>query len=383
MTPLTEAEPAAVDESVANPDVITKYKTAGDISNRVIAQVRALTIAGAKIYDLCQKGDELLTEELLKIYNSKKTSKIPKGIAFPTCVNPNHIPAHFAPVSETDPANLTLKDGDVVNIMLGTQIDGYPSIVAETVVVGELAGSPITGPKADLVTAAWKASEAALRTFKPGNRNWDVTNIVDKVAAEYETTPVESMLTHNQTKNVLYGPKEIILNPSKDNKSQVDTHKFEENEVYGLDVLISTSSDGKVKKSDYSTSLYKLTGSSYSLKLKSSHQILGEFKAKSQGPFPYNIKNFDDARKARVGLIECVNHQVILAYDVMTEKPGEYVAQYFTTFAITKNGVLQFTNPTFNSELYKSDKEIKNDEIVQLLEQPLKTNAKKKKKAKA
>lgn len=335
------------------------------------------------MYDLCQKGDELLTEELLKIYNSKKTSKIPKGIAFPTCVNPNHIPAHFAPVSESDASNVTLEEGDVVNIMLGIQIDGYPSIVAETVIVGESASSPITGQKADLITAAWKASEAALRTFKPGNRNWDVTSVVDKVAAEYETTAVESMLTHNQTKNVLYGPKEVILNPSKENKSQVETHKFEENEVYGLDILISTSSDGKVKKSDYNTSLYKLTGNSYSLKLKSSHQVLGEFKAKCLGPFPYNIRNLEDSRKARVGLIECVNHNVILAYDVMTEKPGEFVAQYFTTFAITKNGVLQFTNPTFNQELYKSDKEIKDEEIVALLEQPLKTNAKKKKKAKS
>lgn len=368
------------DITVANPDVITKYKTAGDIANKVIAQVRSATVDGSKVFDLCNKGDELLNEALSKIYNNKKSSKIPKGIAFPTSINPNHIPAHLSPVSESDAANLTLKNGDVVNIMLGAQIDGYPGIVAETFIVGESESEPITGKKADLITSAWKASEAATRTFKPGNKNWDVTNIVDKVVKDYETVALESMLSHNQQQNVLYGSKEIILNPTKENKTQMDTYKFEENEVYGLDILVSTSADGKVKKSDFNTSLYKLTGNSYSLKMKSSHQVLGEFKAKSNGPFPYNIKNFDDSRKARVGLIECVNHQVILAYDIMTEKPGEFVAQFFTTFAITKNGILQFTTPAFNSDLYKTDKSIKDQEINDLIAQPLKTNAKKNKK---
>lgn len=358
---------------------MSKYKTAGEISNRVLAQVRALVKDGSKIFDLCNKGDELMTEELSKIYNSKKTSKIAKGIAFPTCINPNHIPAHLAPVSEDDEANLTLVNGDVVNIMLGIQIDGFPSIVAESMVVGESKDAPVTGVKADLMNAAWKASEAAIRTFQPKNRNWDVTNIVDKVAKSYDCVAVESMLTHNQERNVLYGPKEIILNPTKENKNQMDTFKFEENEVYGLDILISTSPEGKVKKSNYKTSLFKLTGSSYALKMKSSHQVLGEFKEKCSGPFPYNIKNLGDIRKARMGLIECVNHQVMLSYDIMAEKEGEYVAQYFTTFAITKNGIVKFTSPTFDAELYKTDKEIKDEEISTLLSQPLKAAAKKKK----
>ena len=47
-----------------------------------------------------------------------KTKNTPKGIAFPTCVNPNHIPAHLAPVNAEDEANITLHNGDVVNIML-------------------------------------------------------------------------------------------------------------------------------------------------------------------------------------------------------------------------------------------------------------------------
>lgn len=368
---------------MANPDVITKYKTAGDITNRVLKQVRDLAKDGSKLFDICLKGDELLEEELSKVYNSKKASKISKGIAFPTTVNPNNIPAHLSPVSAEDEANLELKNGDVVNVMLGVQIDGFPSIAAETFVVGESKELPVTGHKADLLHAAWKASEAAIRTFQPNNRNWDVTNIVDKVVKYYDCTALESMLSHNQERNVMYGPKEVILNPTKENKNQIDTFRFEENEVYGLDILVSTSADGKVKPAQYATSLYKLTGNTYSLKLKLSHQVLGELKEKSHGPFPININKLLDVRKARSGLIESVNHLIVLPYDIVTEKDGEYVAQFFTTFAITKNGIVKFTSPSFDADLYKTEKTLGDEAITQLISEPLKKSAKKKKSKKA
>ncbi|KAF6070600.1 Metallopeptidase M24 family protein [Candida albicans] len=342
--------------------------------------IKALAVDGATTYDLCTKGDELMNEELSKIYNSKKTKNTPKGIAFPTCVNPNHIPAHLAPVNAEDEANITLHNGDVVNIMLGIQIDGFPSIVAETLVIGASKESPVTDKRADLLNAAWTASEAALRTFKPSNRNWDVTNVVSKVAKEYETVPLENMLSHNQERLVLYGPKEIILNPSKQNKNSMETHRFEENEVYGLDILISTSADGKTKPSNFRTSMYKLTGETYALKMKMSHKILTEFKAKCNNqPFPYNIRNLEDPKKSRGGLAEPVNHKILLPYDVVVEKEGEYVAQFFTTFGITKHGIVKYTSPEFDADFYKSDKSIKDEEILKTLEEPLNTKPVKKK----
>lgn len=340
---------------------------------RVLGQVKDMIVDGATTFEISKKGDELLTEELSKIYNSKKTSKISKGIAFPTCVNPNHIPAHLAPINEKDDGNIVLKTGDVVNVMLGVQIDGFPSIVAETVIIGASKQDPIVGKKADLMHAAWKSSEAAIRSLRVNQKNWDITNIVGKIAKEYDVCPVESMLSHNQEKDVLYGPKEIILNPTKQNKSEMSTYKFEENEVYGLDILISTSSDGKVKPSKYRTSIYKLTGNSYSLKLKMSHKVLAEFKQKSSGLFPVNIRNLEDPVKARGGLVEPANHKVVLPYDIVTEKEGEFVAQFFTTVAITKNGIVKYTNPTFDPELYKSDKSITDEDVLKVLSQPLKT----------
>lgn len=368
------------DYSIANSAVVEKYKTAGAISNRAIAQVRAAAKDGVTVFELCELGDKVMNDELALVFSSKK-NKTQKGLAFPTCVNPNNIPAHLSPESAEDSSNLTLRNGDVVNIMLGVQIDGFPAIVAETLVVGELKEAPITGQKADLLQAAWNASEAAIRTFKAGNKNWDVTNIVEKVARDYGTIPVQSMLTHNQERNVLYGPKEIIINPAKEHKNKMESHRIEELDVYGLDILISTSTEGKVKKSQYRTTLHKLTGNSYALKLKSSHQALQEFKERATGLFPVNVKIFENPRKVRVGLIECSNHEIVLPYDIMEDNKGEYVAQYFTTVAVTKNGVVKYTSPSFDGELYQSEKSVQDEEIKQLIATPLPEPKKKAKKA--
>lgn len=344
--------------------MVEKYQTAGKISTAAVRAVRQAVKAGAKIFDLCEIGDKFIEAELAKVYNSKE-EKVTKGIAFPTCVNPNQIPAHFSPESAESEANWAVKDGDVLNIMLGTQIDGFPAIIAETVVVGESKESPITGQKADLLQGAWAASEAAIRTLKPGNKNWDITNIVDKVTKEFDVSAVQSMLSHNQERNVMYGPKEIILKPSKEAKKLMATHAFLKFDVYGLDILVSTSADGKVKPSMLRTTLHKLTGNTYALKLKLSKQGLKTFKEKATH-FPMNVKSFDNPRAVRVGLIECSKHDIVLPYDIMEAKNGEYIAQYFTTVALTDKGVEKFTFPLFDSELYNSDKKV-DSELAELL----------------
>lgn len=78
-----------------------------------------------------------------------------------------------------------------MKIQLGAHIDGFASISAETIVVGATAENPVTGRRADVLKAAWHASEIAMRTIKVGNRNWAVTEAVSRVAAAWDCKPVE------------------------------------------------------------------------------------------------------------------------------------------------------------------------------------------------
>ena len=63
------------DYTLNNPDTLTKYKSAGQISHKVLETVTGWCVAGEKIVTICEKGDKLLEEEIAKVYRGKKISK--------------------------------------------------------------------------------------------------------------------------------------------------------------------------------------------------------------------------------------------------------------------------------------------------------------------
>ena len=86
----------------------------------------------------------------------------------------------------------------MLKISLGVHIDGFAGILADTLVVSaaegeEEASDEVTGRKADVLMAAWLASEAAIRLVKPGNKNFVVTDAVSKIAEAFGCKPLEGM----------------------------------------------------------------------------------------------------------------------------------------------------------------------------------------------
>lgn len=55
------------------------------------------------------------------------------------------------------------------------------------------------------------------------------------------------MLSCEQSQNVIDGKRRIILNPSEEQKKGFETVTFAENDVWGIDILISSGEDGKVR----------------------------------------------------------------------------------------------------------------------------------------
>jgi methionine aminopeptidase len=88
-----------------------------------------------------------------------------------------------------------LKAGDVLKISLGAHIDGFAGILADTIIVPKKEGeeAEITGRKADVLMAAWLASEAAIRLVKPGAKNYAVTEAVGKIAEAFGCKPLEGL----------------------------------------------------------------------------------------------------------------------------------------------------------------------------------------------
>lgn len=382
MPPKTEtpaAEPE-VDVNELTAAVVTKYQTAGDIANKSLATVIAATVAGAKIIDLCTLGDKSVEELCKGVYEKK--GKVPKGISFPTTVSVGNIICHLSPISTDEEANIVLKTGDTVRIEVGAHIDGYVAQVAHTVVIGATKEAPVTGRQADVIQAAFYASEAAMSLLQPGKTNWDITDAIQKISQEYECKPIEGMLSHQVQKDTLDGPKQIILNPNEHQRKEIEKVEFEAGQAYSIDILISTG-EGKPKTQETQTRVFKRNaGVTYNLKMQTSRTLFSEVKTKCGG-MAFSIRQLEDEKKAKMGILECVAHNLVIPYNVLYEKEDAIIAHFMYTVLILPSGPVKVSKFPFDQELIKSDKQIKDAELKELTVPVKKSKKNKKKKAAA
>lgn len=201
-------------------------------------------------------------------------------------------------------------------------MDGFIAVVAHTVVIGSSSENKVTGRKADVILAAHHASQAALRLLKPGNETYTVTDTVQKIAESFKCKPVEGMLSHQLKQFKIDGEKTIIQNPNDAQKKEHETYEFDTHEVYAMDVLISTG-EGVGKEMDTRVTVYKKTDETYQLKLKASRMFYSEVRTK-HGNMPFNLRSFEEETKAKMGVVECVNHKLIEPFQVLYEKTGNH-----------------------------------------------------------
>jgi len=360
------------EETLATPGVIDKYQTAGKIVNLVLQEVIKKSVPGANIPDICEYGDTLIETELKKVYSKKK---IEKGIAFPTCISVNELCGHFSPL-KSEP--VALKEGDLAKIDLAVHIDGFIAMGAHTISIGGK-DAVVEGKKAEVVLAAYNAIQAALRMLKPGHKNNDVTEIIGKIASAYGCNPVEGVLSHDLKKHVIDGNACIINKPTFEQK--VDDYEFQVNDVFGLDVIMSTG-EGKPKETEFRTTVFKRAiEKSYSLKLKASRAFFSELNEKYP-TLAFSLRSFEDETNAKLGVNECLKHDLLHQYPVLTEKSGEFVAHFKYTVLILKGSTLVVTGLPVDATKLKTDKKIEDKAILDLLALSMEKDAQKAQKKK-
>ncbi|CEP00687.1 unnamed protein product (mitochondrion) [Plasmodiophora brassicae] len=363
-----ETAPREVDETLNNQDVVTKYRACGDIANRVLGKLVSLVKPGTKIVQLCQVGDALIAKELQPIYNKKP--KVDKGVAFPTCVSVNNVVGHFSPLTG-DATEIAA--GDVVKIDLGVQIDGYCAVVAHTVVCNP-EGGVITGPVADVIVAAYTAAELVARMLVPGNKNSQCTEIIEKVAKDFHVNPIQAVTSHNLSRNVIAGKKEILSRSNTGHK--VEPMTVEPLDVWAIDIQMSTG-DGKPKELDKATTVFRrMPDVSYRLKMQASRFVASEIKSKF-GAFPFTLRSIEDKR-AKLGIAECKTHGLVEAFPVLEEKADAKVAHFKFTAMIMPSGVIKVTGLPIDLAAVKSEHALSDESLKTLLEQPLRKKKAKK-----
>ncbi|KUI64982.1 Curved DNA-binding protein [Cytospora mali] len=418
-------EEKEIDYTLNNPDTLTKYKTAAEISEKVLAAVKDLCVAGEKIVDICEKGDVLLGEEISKVWRGKKVSKgtvpsseelrvsalphataqfpantrLPPGFAHPTTVSPSSYVTPYTPLrSDEKDAAVELQEGEPVKIQLGAQIDGFASIVCDTVIVPakENKAEVIEGKNADLMLATHYANELLLRCMLPPGvlasgteeekakaaaakpkTQAQINDLVQKIAKSYDVSIVESTTSWLFGRNEIEDKKKIVLAPGEGSKGDGTP---EIGEVWGIEIGMSAGS-GKVKQLESRATLHRRTATNYGLKRPTSRKIYSEAQKKFN-MFPFSLRQLDDEKDAKTGVVECVRSGVFRQYELVGDKDNAPVVRTWTTIAITKNGITKLGGPAaWDLTKFKTDKKIEDEEILKILEQPLSKNKGKKKKA--
>jgi curved DNA binding protein len=324
--------------------------------NSVAALEKAigLCVDGADVHDICQTIDNYIEEELTKVFSNKKSKKLERGIAFPCCISINEICGHFSPCKED---SVKLKNEDVCKIELGAHIDGYSAGAAHTVVVGGKA----KGTAADVVLAAYDAFLAATRSIKIGGLNQDVTAKIQEVCDAYKVEPLQGVLSHRLKKHLIDG-NEVIINKETP-EQRVDDWEFAPGDVIGLDVYV-TSGEGLARDAEARSTVFKREmDMQYNLKSDRARKFFAIVNQKYP-TLPFSIRGFEDLTGAKVGVKECVSHDLLMAYPVLTDKPGEIVAHFKATVAVqTKSVVILCGGREFKRDGIESDKKITSEEL--------------------
>lgn len=250
-------------------------------------------------------------------------------------------------VSDAEEAATTLKAGEIVKIQLGAQIDGFGTIVCDSIVVPskDEPKDEITGREADLLLATYYANELLLRLMlppgllatgseeekkaaaaeKPPTQS-KISSLIEKVAKAYDCNVVENTTSWLFERNEIEGKKKIILSPSGGVKGEGTP---EVGEVWGVEVGLSLGS-GKVKTLPLRPTLHRRTTTTYILKRPSSRQTLSEI-VKKFGTFPFSLRQLDDEKAGKVGLVECVRGGVVRQYEPSGDADGAPVCRLLTT----------------------------------------------------
>lgn len=117
--------------------------------------------------------------------------------------------------------------------------------------------------------------------------------------------------------------------------------------------------------------------------MKASRALFSDIEKKF-GNMAFTLRSLENEQKARLGVLECVQHKLLEPYGVLYDKDTEVIAQFKFTVLLMPSGSHKITGLTFDPSICESELKIEDAELKALLSKGLSNkSAKKKKKTKA
>ena len=123
----------------------------------------------------------------------------------------------------------------------------------------------------------------------------------------------------------------------EDEGHHVDEFEFEPGNVYTVDVLFSTGAGTPVVRDARPTVFKRNPEKRYQLKSAAAKALLAQVD-RDFAAFPFCLRTMEDEKQARLGLKECVEHELFTPCAPVFEKPGDLVAHFQYTVLVMPSG---------------------------------------------
>ena len=271
------------------------------------------------------------------------------GISFPCAISPNNLICHYSPTA-SDP-EFILKSGDLVKIELGIHVNNCPSFVCHSFIIpsSDSSSDSDLNVKDNLLKAAWKVAQETARDLRPGQVLDELTNKYANIPSEFSCSFTQGLMTHVISRNNLAGNKGLIYRPTADQRKLDSGQVVEENEVYLVDVVVSSGKYAVARPAAHRTSIYKKSGNVQALRFKTSRQFISEIGQKyGLMAFSLRYSTANEAR-SRVAIKECLTSELVHSYDVIADfEESAITARFAFTLIVGNASNTIITHPIYN-----------------------------------
>ncbi|TGK36029.1 type I methionyl aminopeptidase [Leptospira gomenensis] len=205
-------------------------KKIGRIVGLVLKEMKAFAKPGMSTKELDDFGFHLLAK-----YGAKSAPKITYNFPGTTCISVNREIAHGIPSSKK-----ILKAGDLVNIDVSAELDGYFGDNGSSFVLG--VGHPVFD---SLVNCSRTSLYKGLAAAKSGNRISDIGKAIHQEAKSHGFTVIKNLMGHGTGGSLHEAPKYI---PCYEDKKY--SQKLKSGMVLAIETFISTKSEIAIETSD-------------------------------------------------------------------------------------------------------------------------------------
>ncbi len=289
-----------------------KYKKAGKALGEVRKEALSKIIKpGAKILDIANFIENKIVEKGC-------------GPAFPVNISIDDVVAHYTPTAVD---TREIKEGELVKIDIGVQVDGF------------IADSAITycSEKNEIVESSRNLMKRIMETVKPGLPVFEIGNLVEEESKRAGVGIIVNLTGHMLDQNVFHGIPSI---PNIRNKTD---YQFKEGDAFAIEPFL-TDSNGYVKESGGPVEIYRYLQDK-PIRLPEGRKVLDHIKT-NFGAFPFAKRwLYDVVSPGKVAMVlrQLEMSGALETYPILKEVENKKVAQIEHTFVIHKGKVVVTT----------------------------------------